>query len=79
MFAVSAALLYICVSLLARMRPGIHIPPAEPESAIALPASEEVEVEDAGAGQIQTRSHNGELERDILQKASMISLSIPED
>ncbi len=77
MFAVSAALLYICVSLLARMRPGIHIPPAEPESAIALPASEEVE--EAGAGLVQTRSHNGELEHDILQRASMISLSVPED
>jgi len=77
MFAVSAALLYICVSLLARMRPSIHISPAEPESAIALPASEEVE--EAGVGQVQTRSYNGELERDVLQKASMISLSIPED
>jgi len=80
MFVVSAALLYIAVSVLACMRPSIHIPPAEPESAIALPASEEVE--EAGVigprTQVQTRSHNGELERDVLQRPSMISLSIPE-
>jgi len=80
MFVVSAALLYIAVSVLACMRPSIHIPQAEPESAIALPASEEVE-EARVIGpctQVQTRSHNGELERDVLQRASMISLSIPE-
>jgi hypothetical protein len=80
MFVVSAALLYIAVSVVACMRPSIHIPQAEPESAIALPASEEVE-EARVIGpctQVQTRSHNGELERDVLQRASMISLSIPE-
>jgi hypothetical protein len=77
MFVTSAVLLYIAVSLLARIRPNIHIPPAEPEGIIISRPSEEVEV--AGVEQharVRSRSRDSEPEHDVLQR---ISLSIQED
>jgi hypothetical protein len=79
MFIMSAALLYIAVSLLARIRPNIHIPPEELEGTIPVPSSEEVEV--AGAGsyeQARSRSRSRGPENDALGKAP-IFLSLPED
>jgi len=77
MFITSAILLYIAVSLLARMRPNIHIPPAEPESIIISPPSEEVEVAGIGRrGQVRSRSPDREHEHDVLHR---IQLSFPED
>jgi hypothetical protein len=80
MFVASAALLYIAVSLLARIRPDIHVPPAELESAITVAASEEVE--DAGEGShvhIRNRSRSREPSNDALRGESVMLLSIPED
>jgi len=83
MFVASAALLYIAVSLLARIRPNIHVPPAELESTLAVAASEEVE--DAGEGShvhVRNRSRSRdsrELENDALRRDSVMLLSIPED
>ena len=76
MFVTSAILLYIAVSLLARMRPNIHIPPAEPESVIISRPSEEVEVAVGRRGQVRSRSPDREHEHDVLHR---ISLSFPED
>ncbi len=78
MFAVSAALLYIVVYLLAHIRPNIHVPPAELE--VAVPASEEVE--DAGEGfhvDVRNRSRSREPESDALRGESVMLMSIPED
>jgi hypothetical protein len=80
MFVASAALLYIAVSLLARIRPNIHVPPAELESTITVAASEEFE--DAGEGSHvhgRNRSHSREPENDALRGESVMLLSIPED
>lgn len=79
MFIMSAALLYIAVSLLARIRPDIHIPPAELETTISVLSSEEVEV--AGEGsyeQARSRSRDRALENTLLE-APVIFLSPPED
>jgi hypothetical protein len=79
MFVMSAALLYIAVSLLARIRPNIHIPPTELEGTITVPASE---VEDTGEGsyvQARSRSRSSAAEDDALQRASVTFLSIPEE
>ncbi len=81
MFVMSAALLYIAVSLLARIRPNIHVPPAEPESNISTVAASE-EVEDAGEGshvQVRNRSGSREPENDALRGESVMLLSIPDD
>jgi len=78
MFAVSAALLYIVVYLLAHIRPNIHVPPTELEIAVA--ASEEVE--DAGEGShvhVRNRSRSREPENDAPRGESVMLLSIPED
>jgi hypothetical protein len=80
MFVTSAALLYIAVFLLARIQPNIHIPPAELEETIIVPASEEVE--DAGEGpyvQARNRSRNSAAESEALQRVSATFLSHPED
>ena len=83
MFVASAVLLYIAVSLLARIRPNIHTPPGPPaelESTIAVAASEEVE--DAGEGSrlhVRSRSRSREHEDDALRGESVMLLSIPED
>jgi hypothetical protein len=82
MFVMSAALLYIAVSLLARIRPNIHNPPTEPEGTDTVQASEEVE--DAGEGSYRSRSRShddvpeNEPENEELQ-ASVILLSAPGD
>jgi hypothetical protein len=77
MFVTSAILLYIAVSLLARMRPNIHIPPAEPESVVISRPSEEVDVAGVGRrGQVRSRSPDREQEHDVLHR---IPLSFPED
>lgn len=82
MFVTSAALLYIAVSLLARIRPNIHNPPTEPEGTDTVQASEEVE--DAGEGSYRSRSRShddvpeNEPENEELQ-ASVILLSAPGD
>lgn len=80
MFVASAALLYIAVSLLARIRPNIHVPPAELESVITVAASEEVE--DVGEGshvRVRSRSRSREPSNDALRAESVMLLSIPED
>ena len=80
MFVASAALLYIAVSLLARIRPNIHIPPAELESNTTVAASEAVE--DAGEGlyvHVQNRPRSREPSNDALRGESVMLLSIPED
>ncbi|KAF8499790.1 major facilitator superfamily domain-containing protein [Russula emetica] len=82
MFIASAALLYIAVSLLARIRPNIHVPPAELESTITVAASEEVE--DAGEGshvrvRNQSRGREPENDSDALRRESVMLLAIPED
>lgn len=80
MFIASAALLYIAVSLLARIRPNIHAPSAELESTITVATSEEVD--DAGEGShvhVQNRSRSHERENDALRGESVLLLSIPED
>ena len=78
MFVMSAALLYIAVSLLSRIRPKIHNPPTEPEGTDTVQASEEVE--DAGEGSYRYRSrsrgHVPENEQEL--QASVILLSAPE-
>jgi hypothetical protein len=83
MFVMSAVLLYFAVFLLGRMRPSIHVPPEEPERAITPPASQaDSEAENAGEGsraQARTRSQYGEREHDVLQRTSVIGLSMPED
>ena len=80
MFVASAALLYIAVSLLTRIRPNIHAPPAELESTITVAASEEVE--DAGEEShvhVGSRSRSREPSTDALRGESVMLLSIPED
>jgi hypothetical protein len=77
MFVTSAVLLYIAVSLLARVRPNIHILPAEPESIIISRPSEEIEVAGVGRrGQVRGRSPDREYEHDVLHR---IPPSFPED
>ena len=79
MFVASAALLYIAVTLLARIRPNIHVPPAE-LGAITVAVPEEVE--DAGEGSyvhIRNRSHSREPSNDALRGEPVMLLSIPED
>jgi hypothetical protein len=81
MFVMSAALLYIAVSLLTRIRPNIHIPPAELEGTLTIPESEEAE--DAGEGsydvQVRNQSRDCAPENGRLQGAPMNLLSTPED
>lgn len=81
MFVVSAALLYITVSLLARIRPNIHVPTTELESTITVAASEEVE--DAGEEgshvHVRNRSRSREPSNDALREEAVMLLSIPED
>jgi len=83
MFVASAVLLYIAVSLLARIRPNIHTPPGPPtelESTIAVAASEEVEDEGEGSHlNVRNRSRSREHEDDALRGESVMLLSIPED
>jgi hypothetical protein len=77
MFVTSAILLYMAVSLLARMRPNIHIPPVELEGVITSPPPEGADVVTVGRRmQVRSRSRDGEPEQDVIQR---ISLSIPED
>jgi hypothetical protein len=81
MFVASAALLYIAVSLLARIRPNIHVPPAELESAITVVASEEVEdaEEEGSRVHVRNRSRSREPLNDALREEAVMLLSIPED
>lgn len=78
MFIISAVLLYIAVSLLARIRPNIHIPPAELEETATVPAPEEVEDVGEGSHQNRSRSRDGASEDNELRE-SVILLSVPED
>ncbi|KAH9956889.1 major facilitator superfamily domain-containing protein [Russula dissimulans] len=79
MFLVSAVLLYISVSLLARVRPNIHVPPLEPESTttpLTLEENDSTGGSESSPVDIRSRSRDREPEpRDALQRASMISLS----
>jgi hypothetical protein len=80
MFIASAALLYIAVSLLARIRPNIHVPPVELESAIAVSASEEVEGAEEGSHvHVRNRSRSHESENGAPRREPVMLLSIPED
>ncbi|KAI0283674.1 major facilitator superfamily domain-containing protein [Russula aff. rugulosa BPL654] len=81
MFVASAALLYIAVSLLARIRPNNHVPPAELESAITVVASEEVEdaEEEGSRVHVRNRSRSREPLNDALREEAVMLLSIPED
>jgi len=79
MFLVSAILLYTCVSLLARVRPNIHVPPLEPESTtIPLTLEETGDAEGSGlSAHIRSRSRDREPEQqDAFQRASLISPSV---
>jgi len=80
MFIVSSILLYIAVSLLARVRPNIHVPPAELESATTPLVSQEVEdAEEGSHAQVRDRSHHDEPEHHLLQRTPVISLPSLED
>jgi len=80
MFLVSAILLYTCVSLLARVRPNIHVPPLEPESTtipLTLEETDDAEGSGLSAAHIRSRSRDHEPEQqDALQRASLISPSV---
>jgi len=78
MFIMSAALLYVAVSLLTRIRPNIHIWPAEPESTTIPPQAERVEEAEVVPSTRNRSPHDG-LEHDVLQRLSVISLSTPDD
>ncbi|KAI0305500.1 major facilitator superfamily domain-containing protein [Multifurca ochricompacta] len=85
MFVISAGLLYITVVLLSRVRPNIHVLPAEPEGAVTPSvAHDDREVEGTRDGshaqaQVLARSRNAEHNFDALQGASVTRLSMPED
>lgn len=78
MFVMSAALLYVAVSLLARIRPNIHIWSAGPESPTTPPQSERIEEEEV-VPRTRNPSAYDEPEHDVLQRSSVISLSTPDD
>ena len=78
MFAMSAALLCVAVSLLTRIRPNIHIWSGEPESTYTPPQSEGVEEAEV-VPRTRNRSPLDGLEHDVLQRLSVISLSTPGD
>ena len=78
MFIISAVLLYIAVSLLARIRPNIHIPPTELERTATVPAVEEVEDEGQGSHRNRSRSRDDDPEEEEMRE-SVILLSVPED
>jgi len=78
MFAMSAALLCVTVSLLIRIRPNIHIWSGEPESTYTPPQSEGVEEAEV-VPRTRNRSPLDGLEHDVLQRLSVISLSTPGD
>ena len=75
MFIMSAVMLYITVALLARVRPNIHVPPAELEGGVSPRLSDSqfdsTEAEDAGERsdvQARSRSRTGESSYDDLQR-----------
>jgi hypothetical protein len=81
MFVASAALLYITVSLLARIRPNIHVPAAELENTITVVVSEEAEDvgEEEAHMHVRNRSRSREPSNDALREGAVMLLSIPED
>ncbi len=83
MFVMSSAMLYIAVTLLVRVRPNIHVPPAEPEGGVAPRQSHDnTEVEEAGEGsdaQGRSRSRSGERDFDALRRQIATRLSMSED
>ncbi|KAI9507902.1 major facilitator superfamily domain-containing protein [Russula earlei] len=84
MFIVSAALLYIAVSLLSRVRPDIHVPTLEPENTFLPRASEYEYMGGTGEGsntdvRNRSRDRESEHEHDALLTTSMISLATQSD
>ena len=82
MFIMSAVMLYITVALLARVRPYIHVPPAEPEGGVSPRQSHDnTNAEEAGEGsdaQVRSRTRSGVSDYDDLQKNLVTTLSISE-
>jgi len=83
MFIMSAVMLYIAVALLARVRPNIHVPSAEPEGGVSPRQSHDsTEAEEAGEGsdtQVRSRSRSDESGYDHHQRILATTLSISED
>ncbi|KAI9461197.1 major facilitator superfamily domain-containing protein [Lactarius psammicola] len=83
MFVMSAVMLYIAVTLLVRVRPNIHVPPAEPEGGVAPHQSHDnTGVEEAGEGSDargRSRSRSGEPDHDTLRRQMATQLSMSKD
>jgi hypothetical protein len=83
MFVMTAVLLYIGVALLARVRPYIHVPPAEAEEGVSPYQSDDnTEVEEAGEGsdaQFRSRSRSRENTYDDHPRQLATVLSITEE
>ena len=84
MFVMTAVLLYIGVALLARVRPYIHVPPADEEGVSPCQSDDNTDIEEAGEGsnaQFRRRSQSRENTYDDhpRQLATATVLSITEE